>query len=325
MLTINYPKPTQSKQHGTTPKIATHGPEIVGPFVDYLSITVSRKTPNMFAPHKNAEAWLAYISEKLSNSGDQFFGVKKVNGGVRFRISITDQKPKRFPRIAINCHKSPFLKLDLNPTKIGGDGFTQLREALKQILPDGLSTFATHGKVTRIDAALDLRPMAIDDMLALQDQTKTYRSYALKGKLETIYFGKRRGNHTRIYDKTKEQAKKGRSLASETIRVERVLRNTKLKLSNLASLSNAFNGMHLLCHVWPEPPKSIEPKAYLWRLFVSACTHEGTDVALKWLHDDKRITYRKYLKEQTHDWWKPQLIWEKWPDTAKELFASFCN
>jgi hypothetical protein len=97
-----------------------------------------------------------------------------------------------------------------------------------------------NGRVSRIDVAVDLPGVRMDQFLFLAHQGATNRQFATNGHLETFYFATSKGNQTRIYSKKKEQLAKGKSFGKSVVRVERTLRNLNMTIAELHQLKAPF-------------------------------------------------------------------------------------
>ena len=141
-----------------------------------------------------------------------------------------------------------------------------------------------------------------------------------KGKLETYQWGKAKGSHTQIYNKTAEQLKKGVVLPGPQVtRVERRMKNPACKkLTELADMDNPFSGIVLTTTVPDAPPGGPE---YVWPMFCDSVRVRGLDGALKLLSKNKakKTAFRKQFKNAAPLWWNPDAIWANWPAMLKEL------
>jgi hypothetical protein len=243
------------------------------PFIDKISITLAVSEVHLLS------VWTA-VKELIKLTGlfkkTKSSKLYKINGlicgastdeRVLFQFGTKDDKP-------------PQCRLEFNPKKLGIDGLNDLDNILGEIFPDGWGYFFKHGRVTRLDVAVDLPGVRMDQFLFLAHQGETYQRFGTNGHLETFYVGTSKGNQTRIYSKKKEQLAKGKPFGKSVVRVERTLRNLNLVVGELQKLKNP---------------------------------------AMALLPEQRRSKYRKYLKQNQKVWWQPQAIWEKWPEVSKSL------
>jgi hypothetical protein len=65
--------------------------------------------------------------------------------------------------------------------------------------------------------------------------------------------------------------------------------------------------------VYPKAPKGVKP--YAWSFFIDSCARRGQTAALAMLPDGKlRKSYQKALDAAHASFWRPDKIWETWPD-----------
>jgi hypothetical protein len=154
-------------------------------------------------------------------------------------------------------------------------------------------------------------------LMAHQGMTTTM-VLGVNGHLETLYYGKSKGNQTRVYSKTKEQLAKGHTVCGpKLMRVERILRNPKIAmLKDLDQFENPFGSMVMTVPV-PEPPPGEKPN--VWAAFEDSIKVRGLTGALALLPEERRTRYRKHLKTQPHPMWDPDTIWSHWPGLLKDL------
>jgi hypothetical protein len=202
---------------------------------------------------------------------------------VRFQFGPKDGKP-------------PHCRLEFNPHKMGFDGISGLDSVLEAIFTEGWDYVVKNGRVSRLDVAIDLPGVRMDQFLFLAHQGATYQKFATNGHLETFYFGTSKGNQTRIYSKKKEQLAKGKSFGKSVVRVERTLRNLNMTIADLHQLTNPFAKMVLTVQT-PEPPQWEKPK--VWSMFEDSVHVRGLTAALALLPEQRRSKYRKYLKQKS--------------------------
>jgi hypothetical protein len=207
--------------------------------------------------------------------------------------------------------------LEFNPAKLGFDGVSSLDMILTEIFPDGWLYFVKYGRVSRIDVAVDLPGMRMDDFLLLPQQGIVYQRFLSNGHLKTVYLGTPGSNQTRIYSKSAEQKAKGFAVSQSAVRVEKTLRNQPLKVHELKTLKNQFDKLTFVPSMPSPPPGENEGK---WSSFLDSVQVRGLSPALALLPEKRRARYRKHLKQNATSWWNPEAIWKNWP-AALEVLA----
>jgi hypothetical protein len=181
------------------------------------------------------------------------------------------------------------------------------------LMNGGWEYVVKHGRITRIDIAVDIPNTRPENYAILPQQGLTSQKWAVNGKLQTFVLGTKKGNQTILYNKKKQRLSQGKKWAGKaTVRIERRLRNpSHYKLSSLNKLPNPFLAAKLL--KMPGPPAS-EKKPWMWSLFTDSVSVRGLPAALKILPAERRAVYRKHLAQSEHELWTPDEIWAKWPD-----------
>jgi hypothetical protein len=205
---------------------------------------------------------------------------------------------------------SSFARFEFNPATLSQKGMGLLHDEMEQILPDGFAYLYQHGVVRRIDVALDIHGVEMDQFMLWQHQGTTARDYCSHGKIQTMYLGKLGTNHTIVYNKSGElKQKRGIDLGFPAIRVERHLIGQKISLKELETLPNPFAAM-VISPCLPGPPNP--KKAKEWTIFGDCCRIRGIKNALSLLPEDRAKYYKSYLKDHQHPWWDPEDAWKLW-------------
>jgi hypothetical protein len=307
-IIITKKKTAPSNKTQTTDKI-TDIEYAYEPFIDKISITLAVPEVHL------SSVWTA-VKELIKVSGlfkkTKWSKLYKING----LISGASTDERVLFQFGTKDDKPPHCRLEFNPHKLGMDGLNDLDNILAEIFPDGWGYIFKNGRVTRLDVAVDLPGVRMDQFLFLAHQGATYQRFGTNGHLETFYIGRSRGNQTRIYSKKKEQIAKGKPFGKSVVRVERTLRNLNLGISELQKLKNPFGQMALI-EPSPMPPPWEKPK--VWSMFQDSVNVRGLMPAMALLPERQRSKYRKYLKEAQKLWWQPEAIWAKWPEVSKSL------
>lgn len=217
----------------------------------------------------------------------------------------------------------PFCRLEFNPHKLGINGMNELHSTLSLIFPEGWGTVLQYGRVSRIDVAVDLVGLQMDQFHFLPQTGCTSRLYGRNGLLETLYSGSSRGNQTRVYDRTAEHKSRKQKLPGPpTVRVERCLRNPGIPLSKLASLKNPFEKMVLIPPM-PERPDGVSETK--WAGFLDSARVRGLPAALQLQSPAVRAQFRKHVKSAPLPLWDPVKVWEDWPVVVSALVGQLAS
>ena len=319
-------KPVPSNKNETTAKSSTLLPKVApehesngtapAPIIDKLAITWGIESGEM------AQLVHGGLYQALTNGDDAFAPVhKKLKGfniGKELILPSTNHRPR------IDYHHQNGLaqrvRLEFNPSKLGYEGLKSLHVILGTMTPNGWKHFIKHGKISRLDIAVDLVGVRLSKLKMLPPSGQQSQAWwGSAGKLETYQWGKPKGSHTQLYNKTLEQKKKrGVELPGPQItRIERRLKNGVCKtLSALEALPNPFDGIVLTTSL-PQAPE--QGPAYVWPLFCDSVAQRGLDQAVKLLPKEKKTAYRQQFQKAAPPWWDPEAIWAKWPEALKAL------
>jgi hypothetical protein len=224
-------------------------------------------------------------------------------------------------QVAPKAAGKPLMRLEFNPAKIGSAGLHELHTVIAQFLPGGFGYLVAHGRVSRIDIAVDFAVassrLAMDDLVFFpHDGAPFVREYGVGGHLQTTMLGKGGGNQWKLYRKDKEQKVKKKRTIPATIRVERVLRGQKMKLISLPTMPNVFAPTTFANSL---PPRPEWEKENPWTLFCDSVKVRGVTNALMLLPNARRAKYRKHIKDHQSPWWQPNEIWSQWKPLLSQL------
>ncbi|MCC4299578.1 hypothetical protein [Aurantimonas coralicida] len=239
------------------------------------------------------------------------------NGAYAVHVPNHEHRPRLYYRYAAGLAEK--LRFDFNPSALGPDGMATFHGQLKSLLNDGWEYVIEHGTVTRLDVAVDLHSVRLDDFLYLAKQGTKKQDWSTEGHLETVTYGVGKGNQTLIYNKKAEQIAKGVAWEGKSaVRIERRLRNPSITLKSLSKLKNPFSGTTLIQNFPPPPPNG---KEWEWSMFEDSVRFRGVDKALSLLPPDRKAKYRKHLKACPVTWWDPELVWKNWPLALEALIV----
>lgn len=123
---------------------------------------------------------------------------------------------------------SPY-RAEYNPSKIGNFGRSHVQTILSSVFEFGGHDLLMAGKVTRIDVALDLNDLSVDDVLVRQRGMRKFTVVSIGGCPRSLYHGGSRANQAAIYDRPGEKV----------LRIEKRLKPNCLG-ADLAVLNNPF-------------------------------------------------------------------------------------
>jgi len=234
--------------------------------------------------------------------------------------SIPDLKKCPLFQYGYEDHKAGKMRLEFVPVDLGWKGLVELHGVLLTIIDGGWNHVVQHGRITRLDVAVDFPDVLIDDFQFLPLQGATTKEWRVDGKLTGYTHGKPKGNHTAIYDrKVKRIAQNKPWKGKEGMRVERRIKAPPIeKLTELAKLPNPFSAM-CLTSMPKAPPAESKTMLYVWDLFKQAVQVQGLTAALALLPQERRTLYRKHLADHKQPWWNPDAIWQGWPIMLDEL------
>ena len=273
------------------------------PFIDKLSITLTIPPEEINATYERVFSAINCTSMFQSAHWSQRFKICR-----NIALSVTEERV--LFQFGAKTTKGPDCRLEFNPAKLGFDGVNSLDTILAHIFPDGWFYILENGRVSRIDIAIDLSGMRMDDFLLLPQQGIVYQRFLSNGHLKTVYLGAPGSNQTRIYSKSAEQKAKGLIVSQSAVRVERTLRNQHLKVHELIILKNPFDKLTFVTPMPSPPPGENEGK---WSSFLDSVQVRGLSPALASLPEKRRSRYRKHLKQNPTSWWNPDTIWKNWP------------
>ncbi|TXN72839.1 hypothetical protein [Methylobacterium sp. WL6] len=277
------------------------------PFIDKISIVV-KPANDADAENIHKALWTAF----LDKADFQLASAQATNGYHAARLINIKSTPAR-PLIQYRRSepgKAERIRLEFNPRKLGGEGLTELAAWMDSILPDGWEYVVTNGHVTRIDIAVDVVGVRVENFLCLPKQGITSTVWGVNGQVQTITLGKK-GDQTSIYNVKAKRLNKKQGWSGKTkIRVERRLKNpTFYGFSKLSELANPFSGLVM---TFALPPPAADMKFWEWRIFGDSVQVRGLAAALALLPKERRAKYRAHLKLYAQSWWNPEALWEGW-------------
>lgn len=310
----NEPK-TPAKPEGTGKNegmlLGSVAPTPLTPIIDKLSITLTIPPEDLEDIHK--AVYTAFLDTEVFQSATKLKGFKSARS-----IAVRTSAERVHFAFGSKDGKPPHARLEFNPGKLGLAGMDSLWATLTSMMPDGFEYVVKHGRITRLDVAVDIPKTRMHQFLLLPAQGLASTCvYNAKGKLKTVYIGKKEGSQTVLYSKSAEQASKKVFLPFPTVRLERRLRNPKVhSLTQLGAMENPFKALKLVETMPPAP--DISPP-WVWPLFLDAVAQRGLVPALLLLPEKQKTAYRKHLDQHQVGWWDPDAVWAQWPKALSVL------
>jgi hypothetical protein len=282
-------------------------PKVPSPFIDKITIVVNFLEADATAVY-NA-VWTAIHDKGVFNDT----GYKAKSGyNLAKWLHLESTVARALFQFKYENKKAIKCRFEFNPRKLGESGIDELRAIAVILMNGGWEYVVKHGRITRIDIAVDIPNTRPENYAILPQQGLTSQKWAVNGKLQTFVLGTKKGNQTILYNKKAKRLSQGKKWSGKAaVRIERRLRNpSPYKLSLLHKLLNPFLAAKLL--KMPGPP-AWEKKPWMWSLFTDSVSVRGLPAALKILPAERRTAYRKHLAQCAHELWTPDQIWAKWP------------
>jgi hypothetical protein len=271
----------QTHQENPTQNIGS-SPPVPCPFIDKISIVVTFLDADASDVYNNI--WGQIDDKSVFNDA----GAKAKGGyNIAKRLNLKSTPARPLFQFKYQDKKATRCRLEFNPRKLGETGIDELRAIAMSLMPDGWEYVIKHGRITRIDIAVDIPNTHPENYAILPQQGLTTQKWAVNGKLQTFVLGTKMGNQTLLYNKKAQRLNQGKKWAGNAaVRIERRLRHpTPYKLSSLHQLTNPFLAAKLL--KMPGPPAS-EKKPWLWSLFTDGVSARGLPAALQLLPAEGR-------------------------------------
>jgi hypothetical protein len=196
-----------------------------------------------------------------------------------------------------------YLRLEWNP-----DRFTPAqRSSLFKQFDDLLDLpwfWFWHAKVTRVDIALDVDGIKIDNYVFDRKNAPIRHVIAKHGVVETIYLGSNAKGQVRVYDK-------GRQLNDSSIcrlRIEAVCRPQWLA-KDLFGLKNVFGPVQ----VYDVLNADLQIGKLDSQLLHRAMQTSGLAVLKQVFPEKGAVNYGQIIKKSVPTFWSDQSFWSQWP------------
>lgn len=227
-----------------------------------------------------------------------------------------------------------FIRLDFNPANIDISqlkGIVNLNWLTHKLY--GFDYLLEHGRVTRIDFAVDVASEKVEDLYYYYEKMqrveviRTFRGQTEYIESQTEYIGgkikatKRIAIYDRLpaikahnYKKFYDHLLQIPEPENDIMRVEiRLYPKQKHTLKDFLSMKNPFAPLTV------SSPKYGKENDLMWKYFIALARFEGAQASLARLPKQKKQEYIASLKKGTVAWWRPEKIWEQLPTVIKSI------
>ena len=222
------------------------------------------------------------------------------------KIPINGFNQSLILEVAARHRDTSAYRLEYNPWKIGDHGRSRVNTILDSIFEQGSRQLLMAGKVTRIDAALDLHELSVNDVLVRHRGMRRFMVVSTRGRPRSLYHGNSKSNQAVIYDRSDEGAK--------ILRIEKRLKPNCLG-ADLLELKNPFTRIQLV------PVNLIIPVLDGLNLehLCDSIRLRGFRHVLAALTSRQRKGIENVLTDTSHSLLpSPDLIWSHWPSALHE-------
>ena len=281
--------------------------------IDKISITARDHDPER----------VIHISRKLQElaGSDQFdrYGIKPSRWrhfecSIPLPTSSISRADNHF-RFEVGAKHSahPAYRCEFNPAKIAPDGINDVLQFLKSATGISLDHIISSGIVTRIDLALNLYGLSLDNSIVRSRGAQKVGLYSDRyGNPEWVALGSPRSNRTIAYAKNDNDG--------QFLRLERRLK-PRLPLCDLPQLTDPFAQVQLI------PTESFLPflDKNMAEFFFDSVRIRGLNRAIKMLQPKARRAIKAMLRDPAASMLPSTTeIWKDWPQLLKQSgFAPF--
>ncbi len=226
----------------------------------------------------------------------------RVSRLINLKNSVERVNAQFFPKDENN---TAFVRFELNPWKMAKHGLKEFADIADNFFYDGYEYVQEHGKVTRVDPAIDIHGVTVEQIQFTQGQKATSQKYSFDGEAQTLYSGSSKGQQLKAYNKAAQLKLKGGETVS---RIEYKLL-PQILLRELHTYPNPFKCVHIALPP-AKPPLGVEK--YMWRLICDSIKLRGTTAALNGLPPELRQKVKQALKSGSQKGWDTDVLWKKW-------------
>lgn len=198
---------------------------------------------------------------------------------------------------------TPSYRLDFNPSKLTGEGLTELRAYLDTSMDATPFEFFHNGYVTRLDVAVDLPAHTLEDVIVRSARKRKHGVYSnADGEPETVYLGTPRSKRSVAYTKTDKET------GEIFLRFESRL-NPKCLGMQVATLDNPLKGVKLI------PVTALEALdlGFPTQLLADSIRVRGIKKAIKPFDKQARKAVEKAIEQAASLLPDGETLWSQWP------------
>jgi len=292
-------------------------PSVSKGFCDRLTITFGDRTldTECFA--------MATHDLRRKTTDAPYLAISKVDKSpYMMNFSVKSSKGKKLALFQIKgkTAKMRFARLDFNPAAIGLDGVREIRQLLAMLFGDDYCNILGQGRITRLDASLDVIGQHVKDLIAYtthpQQNTLFMKVFPKNGAeswiLGTLYFGaKKSGRRFMLYDKARQLFEvKGIYPSQSHTRIE--LKYLADKCGCSAEVKDVFSVRNPLSRLKLAYFPCQQNMDLSLELFLLGVREWGLNPALSKIGDkNKRSAMRRVISKQSSEWWQPERIWKE--------------
>lgn len=303
---------------------------VLNPKIDFLIITLKvkdRDTRKSIASHithmlmdRSEPQYKQYYSSHLPSKAHKNYH------GYTHNLRITDLPGLAAIQFKPNNSAYNDLKITLIPSQWTSKHVEQFWDTLFAISSGNIDIdyIIKHGKITRLDWAIDFINVDTSDFLIEKDsknKRKNVAYFGSEGGVETYYIGPNGKNlspqnfKAYIYDKkAKSLSKQEKPKFGDLLNMRLEIRLLKQSLNDVTlksfcSLSgkatNRFE-QYKLTDFFAVSSNAVDTQ---WHMFGDSCKVRGVDGALEMLPARTRAVYEKRLRDAQSICWKPDKLW----------------
>jgi hypothetical protein len=254
--------------------------------------------------------------DRLTDTANGFFSGLQVKSSRWHRVQCALPIPNSSSSFLIQAGpRLPGIsdyRFEFNPSVIGPLGIEYARSFINSMIDIGFDTLLADGKVTRMDAALDLVGISLDDVIVRSKKQRVHGVYTNQhSQLETVYLGSAKSNRTVVYNKVKGDFR--------VLRVERRMKPS-VKGHQLVHFTNPFDKVDLISTDSLLPHlDGMVPEQFFDRVRM-----RGIRNAISGLLPRQRRAIRRTLVDPEESLLPPMpLIWNAWPNVLSGCGLGF--
>lgn len=240
------------------------------------------------------------------------FSLHGLKSKCSFHIEVLPTKP------GIN-----FMRIDWNPTNAKKPDLDALLCLLSVNVPE-LTGALRQATITRVDISFDVSSPASQFYIATKSAATITTKYKQKNGIDNYYLGAAKSPHKMLcYDKNIE--KYGGSVirtASGAIRYLRSKTRCELRLTRAGKISNIPRFPNSLKrYIFSDYQKlRAVPRTWDWDRFLSRCEISGAQIALRFVSQKQRSSFRRIMKSCEPTWYCEETIWLEAITQLRTLF-----